>query len=624
MLFRFLHILLIIVLSFVIHVNELLGQIDSFILPIATVDASPFRYNEPGSYTETQDSFSKRAFSIFSVADLLSSYSGIYVKSYGRGGLSTPSLRGSGASQTAVVWNGITLQSPMLGLLDLSRLPPSFTDELTVNYGGTGASWGSGAIGGVIALRTKLPDQQGFHGLFQSSIGSWGFQNYNSNISFRKNKFSSISRLVSTDAINDFRTPLGKNSNASFNQKGFIQELYCTPSVNQTFSVSMWLQKEIRQIPPTSVQAKSLASQDEYAARWAAHWRWVGNTQVIQLKAGYFEELMNYKDELILLNAENRFTTFHSELEYSTFFTRQIHWQTNIINSKRAAKSDGYSETVAENITSIFSGFRVENSRINGQLGIRKEWQDGAAVPVIPSLGINVKLSNNWIARFKWTKYYRLPTLNDRFWQPGGNSDLIPESGWGQEIGITFGDKRNFRWTSNFYHRLINNWILWSVNEGNSFWSSNNIAAVRSYGSEQRMNYQIILSKVVLSVQLSYDFTRSINELSVKKPKIIAGEQLVYVPIHQGAIHVGLSKGRFNWVYRHRYIGKVSGINESVSAYHLGWLNLEYRMDKVFSKRGPMMFFFFQSDNLWNNEYKIIERRFMPGRSYQLGINIKF
>ena len=623
MLFRFLHFLLIIVLSLVIHVNELSGQIDSLILPITTVDASPLRYNEPGSYTEIQDTFSKRAFSAFSVADLLSSYSGVYIKSYGRGALATSSLRGSGASQTAVVWNGIPLQSPMLGLLDLSRLPISFMDELIVNYGGTGASWGSGAIGGVIALRTKIPEKQGFQGLFQSSIGSWGFQNFNSNISFRKNKFSSITRLVSTNAINDFRTPLGKNSNASFNQKGFIQELYYTPSVNQTFSVSMWLQKEIREIPPTSVQSKSLASQDDYAARWVAHWRWVGNTQVVQMKAGYFEESMIYKDELILLNAENKFKTFHSELEYSVFFTNKIQWQTNIINSKRVAKADGYSDAVNENISSVFSGFRVENSRINGQLGIRKEWQDGTAVPVIPSLGIDFHLSNNWIARFKWTRFYRLPTLNDLFWHPGGNIDLIPESGWGQEIGFSFGNKRNFRWASNIYHRLINNWILWSVNEGNSFWSSNNIAAVRSYGSEQRIKYQFVFSKVALSIQLAYDFTRSINERSVKKPKIVVGEQLVYVPIHQGSIHVGLSKGRFNWVYRHRYTGKVYGISESVSAYQLGWLQLEYHFDHVFYRKGPTMDLYFQSDNVWNTQYKVIERRFMPGRSYQLGLNFK-
>ena len=31
---------------------------------------------------------------------------------------------------------------------------------------------------------------------------------------------------------------------------------------------------------------------------------------------------------------------------------------------------------------------------------------------------------------------YRAPTLNERYWVPGGNPALLPEAGWGSEAGL--------------------------------------------------------------------------------------------------------------------------------------------------------------------------------------------
>jgi len=72
------------------------------------------------------------------LSTILAQYSTIFIKTYGNGSLATPSFRGTSAHHTQVEWNGITLNSPMLGQMDLARLPVSQFDGVQILYGGAG------------------------------------------------------------------------------------------------------------------------------------------------------------------------------------------------------------------------------------------------------------------------------------------------------------------------------------------------------------------------------------------------------------------------------------------------------------------------------------------------------
>jgi iron complex outermembrane receptor protein len=54
------------------------------------------------------------------LGQILSQHSTIFIKSYGNGTLATSSFRGTAAQHTQVQWNGISLNSPMLGQTDMS------------------------------------------------------------------------------------------------------------------------------------------------------------------------------------------------------------------------------------------------------------------------------------------------------------------------------------------------------------------------------------------------------------------------------------------------------------------------------------------------------------------------
>lgn len=64
-----------------------------------------------------------------SMADILTFNTSIFVKQYGRATLSTVAFRGTSPSHTQVTWNGMRINSPMLGMTDFSMIPSYFIDD---------------------------------------------------------------------------------------------------------------------------------------------------------------------------------------------------------------------------------------------------------------------------------------------------------------------------------------------------------------------------------------------------------------------------------------------------------------------------------------------------------------
>ena len=67
-----------------------------------------------------------------SMGDVLLQNTNTFIKSYGRGTMATVSVRGTAPSHTQVTWNGLTINSPMLGTVDFSLVPSYFIDDASL------------------------------------------------------------------------------------------------------------------------------------------------------------------------------------------------------------------------------------------------------------------------------------------------------------------------------------------------------------------------------------------------------------------------------------------------------------------------------------------------------------
>ncbi|RME18350.1 MAG: hypothetical protein D6799_03000, partial [Bacteroidetes bacterium] len=111
-----------------------------------------------GKKIQTTDSVIKSVFDMNALSDVLNYQTSLFVKNYAPGSISSTSVRGGNAQQTAVLWNGININHPMLGQTDISQYASVLFDDISLEYGASSSLWGSGAMNGSLRLNNTFSD----------------------------------------------------------------------------------------------------------------------------------------------------------------------------------------------------------------------------------------------------------------------------------------------------------------------------------------------------------------------------------------------------------------------------------------------------------------------------------
>jgi vitamin B12 transporter len=90
----------------------------------------------------------------------------------GVGSFSTLSLRGSNPDEVRVYIDGVPINQAAGGAVDLSTLPIGDVERIEVYRGATPIAFGESALGGVVAISTRAPENDGLTG--QLAVGSFG------------------------------------------------------------------------------------------------------------------------------------------------------------------------------------------------------------------------------------------------------------------------------------------------------------------------------------------------------------------------------------------------------------------------------------------------------------------
>src|SRR5690554_6073603 len=132
------------------------AQLDSIqkLPEVVLSDARLVNFSKGFKVENLNDSVVKRNSN--SLTEVLRYNSSIYFKENGYGMVSSPSFRGTNAAQTAVIWNGININSIFTGQTDFNIISPLGYDEIAIRSGGGGVQYGSGAVGGSIHLNNQF------------------------------------------------------------------------------------------------------------------------------------------------------------------------------------------------------------------------------------------------------------------------------------------------------------------------------------------------------------------------------------------------------------------------------------------------------------------------------------
>lgn len=545
------------------------------------------------------------------VADALQESSAVFLKSYGPGSLTTSSIRGAGASHTLVLWNNLPIQNPFLGLLDLSLLDTWAVDEVKLQKGGNSAMWGSGAIGGTISMLQKNQNQDQVRFENDFTTASFGRLQEKAKLSLGLDNLRLITSLSTLRAKNNFpyhlsNGELRNQSNAQQVQTNLNQDFYYSLNQKNEVSLHYWRSWAKRQNPPTTVQNKSEAYQIDKADRFSAQWKRLSDSNRLVVNIGYFVESLDYFDPLIKTESLTDFTTFVADInnEVNVGSCRTLSYGFSQYNTHVASPSN-YAFSVSESRSAVFIRYRYKWFQFSG----RQEFVDDRFLPFLPSTALELPLNKVVLLKAKISRNYRLPTLNDRYWQNAGNPDLLPESGWSQEAGLHYKTDGLYFSLSGF-NRIVNNWIQWTILDGNNLFKPYNLNKVLSRGLELEAAYEVKAIRLIGQ----YNLLRSTNTKAVIYPKIQVGDQLFYTPMHTGLLSIQLNYQKYQLSYQQRFVSASLGLNENLNAYTTGDLMVNASFKWIKLRIGIL--------NMWNTQYRVIERRPMPGRNYEIGLNI--
>ena len=555
--------------------------------------------------------------------NLIQKQTSAFIKSYGAGSISTLSLRGGSSQQNIVQWEGININNPMLGLNDLSLIPTYAFNKIELLKGGLSSTHGSGAITGVVKLENTFDFAHPISGNLAFDYGSFGKKTISNEVSLFSKKLAAKASYFNSSAVNNF--PYINNagtkkvqSHAYTSSEAINLSMLFFSKSKSTLKADFWHQNTFRQTPPTTTQNTSKSDLTDIIYRYKIKYSWHSKNLDIDSHLAYLDEQNNFRDSINFIFTNNRFNTIihKSDLTYTLGENHIIKGAYNFSNV--TAKTEAYESDENIKQLAILTEYQYTHKKSFFLIAINQTWRSHVKLPFAPTFSYTYKIKTNQSIQVKLSREFRAPTANELFWRPGGNVELRPETGWNQELNFyqEFSKKHNLQIA--LFHRKINNWILWALDPNLNFYQASNISSVRSYGLDFVFNMQIKTGLIKHSINSNYSYTISKNLVDIEQPLIRKGSQLIYTPKHKVALNYNLNYKNWSLILSSQYVSDTRGILDSLDAYNL----LDLSLIKNIKLSGHTIDLQFQVYNILNHNYRVIERRPMPGRHYELGIRL--
>lgn len=575
------------------------------------------------------------------LSSLLSYYSPVFIKSYGPGSVATSSIRGSGASHNQLFWNGLPLNSPMLGQSDLSEIPLFICDEIKIFQGQGNLSEPAGTLGGSIHLNNRTDFINRLNIIAGTGTGSFGWYNGFFKIAAGNSKFQSRLKIYMTSSKNDFpyRDFTSENHeilrliNGEYSLKGLVHEIYYNVNKNNIISLKTWGQSSDRNIPLNAGTSDTISSfPDEFylsdRLMMIAEWNHEKNNRSLSVKSAYHYNFSSYTDENINLLADNYLSELTQIIDYTNQLSNNIILSTCFIESYCEVQSDNYESGVSRNTFSFSLNAKfslLKNKMLIVKTGNRIILKDMDLHPLLPVLSVEYKpfIVTDLIFNSSVSGNIHFPTLNDLYWSTGGNPGLLPERCVSAETGLLYG--KNSRCTAgiNIYRSDYNNLISWTPVSSN-LWKPLNIKKVEAEGIEASFSLKVLdRTKTELKIISHYTFTSSKNVKTENDEDNSLNKQLIYIPDHQFNLTLIVNFSGFYMMSNNEFTGRryiTSDNNWYLPAYLLN----DYSLGKIINIRNSVLNFNVSLNNAFNNRYFAVVNHPMPGRNFRITLRYEF
>lgn len=570
------------------------------------------------------------------LADLINNNSSVFIKSYGAGSLSSISFRGTGASHTQVLWNGIALNSPMNGQIDFSLYPTLFFDNAELHHGASGLIDGEGALGGSVVLNNQEQFNSQTKISLNQLIGSFG--NYTTAIQLKtgNKQWFYETQVYDKKAQNNFSytnitikdNPTEQMENAVVNQYGIQQAIY-RKFKNSTLGARIWYFNSDRQLPSNLTQSElTNENQKDESYRALIEWKGLATKFQYQISSALVKDLLVYENNTATIYSKNISYLFDNNINTSIYFDDKFKVINNLNIKYEMADADGYVQSYKRVNASWLLGINKSFNRLSIDVFNRTIVVGESFKNIAPDIGSQFKLLNkeDFFMKANAGINYHYPTFNDLYWNPGGNENLKPEYAKMLEGGLSYAKSINqltLKTEFTTFYSFVKDWIIWLPTAG-SYWSPTNLKEVENKGIEVGLNLSANFKRWNFSGKINYAYTESTNRNAKNDFDNSINKQLIYVPYHKLSSCLQLKFKTVQLMYTYNYTGELfitTDNNWYMPAIFISDISLsnQFIVHPTWSISG-----IFSINNILNQEYQSVANRPMPGRNYLLSVVINF
>lgn len=593
------------------------------------------------------------------ISDVLKYFSGATVKDYGGvGGLKTVSVRGLGASHTAVSYDGIIITDNQTGQIDLGRFSASQAESVRLVSGPDNDLLQTAAMAAQAATITVSSVRPQFNGKKRDISADFKYGSFNTlsalaNTAFYlgdNNAISAQAEWLHTDGNYPY---IQKNAdysatktrdNSDVNRFRAEASWFATPDNITDITVRAYCYLSKQGLPANILYNDNAASEriwNREAFVQASLKRLLSERLTLKANAKYgitHTRYLNPGTNNATGSTDNRYTEQEGYLSGVLLYRLADRLSTAVAIDGRFSKLDDKkahqaNPTRATLNASAAMKYASERLTLTGRLnyvGTTEKAESRKAAsnyshlsPVIganwlvwPSAGLHVRAS--------LTSTYRLPTFNDLYFEQIGRRDLKPERATVTSAGIVIENgigNMNISFYADVYNSSVKDRIMAVPGKNTSIWMMKNIGQVVIHGLETGLEANRIEGLVRPAVKLSYTYQRAMDKSDDRSTTW--NHQLPYTPRHSASavawIGTPVVNVSCNLIYSGEYYSNGYNGPEYLmpSYYELGctlWKSFVIKEIPITLKA--------ECINLTDYRYELVTNYPMPGRQLRLTATI--
>jgi len=599
------------------------------------------------------------------IAEASKYFSGVLIKDYGGvGGLKTISVRSLGGLNTGLVYDGITIADAQTGQVDLSKFSTTFIQSLELDLANPQNILAPARVyssASVLSFTGNSFDALNFvqkkwmAGLNAGSFGLW--QPY-AGIYFPVSKSMIISANAEATWANG-NYPYYIN-NGMFSQKAYrtnsdIHSFQVEVNTVNRFSDSSTLQTKIwgysseRGLPGSiiffnDISVQRLEDKDYFIQSRYLKKFGTGTSLLVSVK--YSSMFTRYTDPNFLNNAgglDDRYTqneiygsiaVSHNIGKYFSFSLASdfayTHLTANINEFATPTRISLWNNLALHFIKSHWQlSASLLNTNINDKTVIGESASNKNKFTPAFEAGYKTSPQSPFLFRFFYKDIFRMPTFNDLYYTYNTNINpkLLPEYSSQYDAGLTYfrnykSALRQISFSADGYYNYIKDKIIAVPTQNLFIWTMENIGKVQIRGIDinAEANGKFSL-KSGWSGRLAFTWQQALDVTDPTSSEY--KNEIPYTPNYSGSAMAVYNYKRWSAGYSILFSGKRYALGENDPPNELpGWNTQDGFIGWQINAGDFRTMLKAEVNNIFNEQYDVINYYPMPGRSYKLSITI--